>query len=124
VDSTPNWVADAAEDDGPHAALAQFAVEFGHRKRAPGGLGDCEVAGLGKAGRKIDEAGRQHFGQRERLVDGARLILGHGRRVDQHDRRAFSAKPCRQRLARFEQLVGGERLEFETEDPFLQVDQH
>ena len=68
-------------------------------------------------------AGR-NLGQRERLVDGARLILRHRGRVDQHDWRAFGAKPCRQRLARVEQLVGGVRLEFAAEDPVLQVDQH
>ncbi len=76
MDLTPELGGDAAEDDGPHAALAQFAVEFGHRKRGPGGLGD-EVA-IGALG-KIDEAGRQHFGQRERPVDGARSS-GHGLR--------------------------------------------
>ena len=114
---------DPAEDDGPYPTALELGIEVGAEKRAPGGFGDLEIAGLGQAGREIAEARGQGVGQPRGRVDGSRFIHLGGH-VDQDDRRALGAKPPGERLARFDELVRRERLELAAEDPVLQVDQH
>jgi len=94
------------------------------KSRAPGRLGDQNVAGLGKARREVGEASGQGFGQRCRFVDQPlrSVKLRHG--VHQHHRRPSGAKLLRQRLAPRDQFVGGDRSKFPAENPVLQVDQH
>src|SRR5580693_1998718 len=89
---------DAAEDDRADATLFEFGIEVGHEKRAPGRFGDEKVAGLGEAGRKIDEACGQRLGQRRWLVDLPLRPVEFWRGVHQHHGRVSDAKLCRQRL--------------------------
>src|SRR3984957_9279798 len=57
---------DAAEDDGAYAAALELGIEVGAEERAPGRLGDQNVAGVGQARREVGEASGQRFGQRGR----------------------------------------------------------
>jgi hypothetical protein len=115
---------DAAENDRPHATLSQFGVEVGAEERAPGRLGDQNIAWLRKAGSEVGKTARQDLRQRRGLID---LALGASQRrlnVHQHHWRPCRTKSLRQRLAALEQFIGRDRGQFAAEDAVLQVDQH
>src|ERR1700733_8682730 len=115
---------DAAEDDRAYVAPRELGIEVCVEKCAPGRLGDEDVAGLRKTGRKIDETRGQGLGQRCRLVDLSLRPIKFWRRVHQHHWRVSDTKFLRQRLATRDQIVGGDRSKFPAENPVLQVDQH
>ncbi len=74
-------------------------IEVGAEEGAPGRLGDENVAGLGKAGREVDETCRQVLGSAvgSSTCRSGPIKFWHG--VHQHHGRPGGAKLCRQRLA-------------------------
>src|ERR1700722_10970003 len=97
---------DPAENDGAHATLSQFGIEIGAEERAPGRLGDQNIAGLCQARSEIDKPGGKDFWQGRGLVDLALWPVKWRLNVHQHDRRPRDAELPRQRLAALEQVFG------------------
>ena len=114
---------DAAEDDRSYPTALQFGIEVGAEERAPGRLGDENVARLGKAGREVGKAGGQDPRQREGLVDLPLRPVEFWQGVHRHHTRPRSAKPVRQHFPPGDQIVGGDRSKIPAENPALQVDQ-
>jgi hypothetical protein len=100
----PDMRGDAPEDDCAYAAALELGIEVGAEKRAPGRLGDQNVARPGEAGSEVDKTGRQDLGQRRRLVHLTLRPVELRHSVHQHDRRAFGAKPFRQGLTPRDQI--------------------
>src|ERR1700677_664286 len=120
----PDMRGDAAKDDRAHAATSKLGIEVGAEDRAPGRLGDENVAGVGKARREVGKACGQDSRELRGLVDLLLRSVKFWYSSHQHNERPSSAKLFRQSLAPRDQFLGGDRSKFPAENPVLQVDQH